>query len=101
MEVLSRNYRDDWGRDQEKLVPMDGFKCIFEPIERVDTYQFATWEELTDTLLSKGIVLTPNGYKRETGQLLILLKNNQILGYAARSAYGNRVIIDSNHALVE
>ncbi len=101
MQVLSNNSQGDWSLEQEKITPMDGFLNIFEPIKRVDVYKFETWEELANTLSEKDIVISQNGYKSSRGEMLILIKNNHIIGYSARYEYGNRVVIDSNHALIE
>ncbi|MCP4371956.1 MAG: hypothetical protein GY797_28135 [Deltaproteobacteria bacterium] len=102
MKVLSRNKISDWTSGGEKLTPIDGFFSIFEPIERIDDYRFETWEELINTLSNKDIVVSKNGYKTRRGEMFILIKDNQILGCASvHPQSGNRVQLDSNHALTE
>lgn len=102
MKVLGKNSQPDWDLQREKITPTSGFLSIFEPIKKVDVYIFETWEELTNILLDKDIVISQNGFKGEVTEMLILIKDNHILGYAARSQYaGNRVVIDSNYALIE
>ena len=102
MQVLDRNSQPDWALQREKITPVSGFLSIFEPIKKVDVYIFETWEELTNILSDKDIVIGPNGFINEVSELLILIKDNDILGYAARSQHaGNRVVIDSNHSLIE